>query len=90
MSSEPEIAGHHVAGVDADADVERRPTGGAPFAVQLGQAGRHRERRRDGVIGVVLVVERRAEERHDHVADELVHRAAVREARWAPSARSTR
>ena len=39
----------------------------------------HLERRLDGVIGVLGIVERRAEQRHHHVADELVERALVRE-----------
>ena len=36
-----------------------------------------RERRAHGALGVVLVGRRRAEERHDRVADELLDRAAV-------------
>ena len=39
----------------------------------------HRQRRLDRVIGVIGIVERRREERHDHVADELVHGALVGE-----------
>ena len=36
-----------------------------------------RERRSDGALRVVLVCGRRAEERHDGIADELLHRPAV-------------
>ena len=50
-----------------------------PLRVQHVQPLRHRERRLHRVIRVRLVVQRRAEQRHHHVADELVERAAVLE-----------
>ena len=50
-----------------------------PLPVQLLQRRDHRQRRLHGVLGVVRVVQRRAVQRHHHVADELVHRAAVLE-----------
>ena len=49
---------------------ERRPPR-RPIAVA------DRERRADGALGIVLVRDRRAEERHHRVADELLDRAAV-------------
>ena len=54
------------------------PVGG-PLRVQARQLLDHRQRRLHRVVGVVGIVERRAEQRHDHVADELVDRALVRE-----------
>ena len=39
----------------------------------------HLQRRLDRVVGVLGIVERRAEQRHHHVADELVERALVPE-----------
>ena len=45
--------------------------------VQLGDRVADRERRADRALGVVLVRDRRAEQRHHRVADELLHRAAV-------------
>ena len=59
------------------------PSVGRPSAahslVQIGKYVDHLQCRLDGVIGMVRIVERRAEERHHHVADELVERAAVGE-----------
>ena len=38
----------------------------------------HRERGRDGAVGIVAVRRRQPEDRHHRVADELLHGAAVR------------
>ena len=48
-------------------------------AFELAELVDHLERRLDRVVGVLGIVERRAEQRHHHVADELVERAVVRE-----------
>ena len=64
---------HRLAGGDADADVEaeRRIR-----RVEVGERVSCRQRAPHGALGVVLVRQRRAEERHDGVADELLDRAA--------------
>jgi hypothetical protein len=59
--------GHDLPGVDPD------PSGDA----ELGQRVAHLERRAAGAQGVVLVRGRHAEDGHDRVADELLHRATV-------------
>ena len=52
------------------------PRAGA-LAVEARQLVEHRQRAVEGVDGVIAVGERRAEVRHDPVADELVQGAAV-------------
>ena len=63
-----------LARVDADAnlELERRLV-----LVQLRDGVADRERRAHRALGVVLVRDRRAEDRDDRVADELLDRAAV-------------
>ena len=56
-----------LAGRDADPDLE---------LALLGERVADRERRAHRALGVVLVRDRRAEHRHDGVADELLDRAA--------------
>jgi hypothetical protein len=65
-----------LAGGDADADVEREPGVGGG---QLGDAVPHGEGRAQRTLGIVLVGDRRAEERDDRVADELLHGAVALE-----------
>ncbi|HEU5211652.1 MAG TPA: hypothetical protein VFU10_02690 [Gaiellaceae bacterium] len=60
--------GHHLARVHAD------PTANT----ELGQRAAHLHRRPAGAQCVVLMRGRDAEDGHDGVADELLHRAAVR------------
>ena len=55
-----------------------RPAAAQPRLSSL-ERSHHRHGRRHGVLGVVLVVERGAVQRHHHVADELVERAAMLE-----------
>ena len=71
-----DIADQHVAGVDADAHLD----GAAVVVDKLGgaQGALARQRRPAGGQRVVRIVERRAPERHDGIADELVDGAAVR------------
>ena len=57
-----------LAGVDGDPHLERVVLLAGPVA--------DRERRADGALGVVLMRDRRAEERHHRVADELLDRTA--------------
>ena len=57
-----------LAGVDGDPHLE---------VVLLPRPVADRERRADGALGIVLVRDRRAEEGHHRVADELLDRAAV-------------
>ena len=63
-----------LAGVDADAHVQVEA---GLLLVQPVDRGADRERRADRPLGIVLVGHRRAEERHDGVADELLDRPAV-------------
>ena len=65
---------HGLAGRDADADVEAE---GGIGRVELADRLADRERSAHAALGVVLVGQRGAEERHDRVADELLHGAAV-------------
>ena len=67
---------HHerLAGVDAGPDVEVEPL---VLLVQLGDSLPDRERRADGALRIVLVGLRRAEQREDGVAAELLEGAAV-------------
>ena len=73
----PDGAHHHLARVETNADVDREPA----VAVQLFGVRLHRllhpERRVTRAHGMVLVSERRAEERHDAITHHLVHRALV-------------
>ena len=81
-----DVAGDHRPGIDADADVERRQTPFRfPSLVQPLELVDHVERRLHRVVGVIGIVERRTEERHHHVADELVERALVEEHDRRPS-----
>ena len=70
-------ADHHVAGVDPDADLNLGAVG-APHVLRVA-ADRllHAQGRVARAHGVVLVGKRRAEERHDSVAHDLVHGALV-------------
>ena len=60
--------------VDAGTNVEVEPV---VARVQLLDRLRDRERRANGAFGIVLVRDRRAEQRDDRVADELRHRPAM-------------
>ena len=65
---------HRLAGRHADPHVQAE---GRVGRVQLAQGVSCGYRRAHGALGVVLVRQRRAEEGHDGVADELLHGAAV-------------
>ena len=70
-------ADHHVAGVDPDADLDLDAVG-APHVLRIAPDRLvHAQGRVTRAHGVVLVGERRAEERHDAVAHDLIHRALV-------------
>jgi hypothetical protein len=70
-------ADHHVAGIEPDANLHfeamARPQLGREAADRL----LHAQRRVAGAHGVILVGERRAEQRHDAVAHHQVHGALV-------------
>ena len=68
-----EASRHHRAAVDTDVHAEAHAVGG----VDPGERFPHVQCRAQRALGVVLVGLRRAEERHDLVADELVHGPAV-------------
>ena len=80
-----EIAGHHslanrnqVHGCLAGEDTRPRPElGRADFVPQRRYRRDEIERRAHGPLGVVFGGRRRSPHRHDRVADELLHRAAV-------------
>jgi hypothetical protein len=67
-----------LARVDGDADREPQVPLGLGHLGQLGDGVSRADGRARGAQGVVLVQLRRAEDRHHRVADELLHRAAVR------------
>ena len=67
-------AHQHLAGVDADPHPQL--VGGMLLA-EVAQRGLHRQRRAHGPVGVVLVRDRRPEQRDDRVAEHLVDDAAV-------------
>src|SRR5207245_4152769 len=72
-------AGHDAARADPDADIERRQTGLRPARAELLDRGDHVDRRGHGAHRRVLGAFGHAEERHDLVADQLLHRALVSE-----------
>src|SRR3954451_11366894 len=69
------IADDALAGIDADANRQRREGAslrlgfGGKLAVDAIEFGKHGERALAGMIGVTRIVERRVPERHDAVAD---------------------
>ncbi len=63
------LAGEHLARVDADPEGE---IDAGDLLVDLVHGALHGKAGADGALGVVLVGDRRAEDRHDVVADELV------------------
>ena len=70
-------AHHHLAGVQPDADLDRHALGAPHLLGVLLDGLLHAQRGVAGADGVVLVGERRAEQRHDAVAHDLVDRALV-------------
>ena len=70
-------AGDHLAGVDADPELEPRAVAGLELVVQLGEPVPQLGGRAHGAQRVVLVHHRDAEDGHHRVADELLDRAAV-------------
>ena len=73
----PDRPDHHLAGVDADSNLEKDTVSPPDLLGVSANGGLHVERRVARADGVVLVGDRRAEERHDPVAHHLVHRALV-------------
>src|SRR5262249_13344705 len=67
-----DVAGNHGPGADSDTDVQLRPAFRLPMRVERTECVNHVERSVDGMLGMLRIVERRAEETHDHVADELI------------------
>ena len=63
----------HLTGVDPDTQLRT----GTAIPVQLGHGALHLERAPNGAFGVVLVGDRRAEQRDERIADKLVDAAAV-------------
>ena len=72
----PYGAGQHLAGIDPDAQGEGDAVGRLGLDVELLHRGLHAQRGPDGALGVVLMGNRGAEQRHHVVADVLVDRAA--------------
>ena len=72
-----DVAGDHLAGVDARAVLQLDTPRGLQPLVHAGQGLSHLPCRTHGAQGVVLVDPRQAEHRHDGVADVLLDRAAV-------------
>ena len=76
-----EVAGDHALprGADDGGRLARQDRGARlrPLGSEAGHGRDEVERRADGALGVVLADRRRAPDRHDGVADELLDRAAV-------------
>jgi hypothetical protein len=68
-------ADHDLPGVEAQADGEVQAAGDAELVRVAAQRVAQVQRRVAGALGVVLVRDRRPEERHDAVAGVLIHRA---------------
>ncbi|CAB4713400.1 unannotated protein [freshwater metagenome] len=64
-----EGADEHLPGIDADAHLQT----GDRLTVVIAQRLLHLQRGADGPLGIVVVRDRRTEERNDAVADDLVH-----------------
>src|SRR3989449_7192754 len=73
----PHVPDPHGAGIHADADLERRPAARGELGVQPLALALHLDGGEHAVARVLHIVNRRAPERHDLVADVLVERAAV-------------
>ena len=71
-------ADQDLAGVDADAHADPRAAGQPRCADEVSQRCLHAQRGAHGAFGVVLVRDRRAEQREDAVAEDLVDPAAER------------
>src|SRR5207237_4359891 len=72
-----DVADHDLARVDADAHLELRQPEAPLLLVHVDERALHLEGARDGALRVVRRGERRAEEREDAVALELVDGGAV-------------
>ena len=72
VAARPQRPHQHFAGVDADADLQVEPS----LGVEGFQRALHAERGAQRTLGVVLVCRRRAEQREDRVADDLVDGAS--------------
>ena len=73
----PEQRGRRLAGRKTQAEPERRQAVGLPAAVDLRLQGVHVQRRGHRAVRVVGLRERRTEDRHHRVADELHHGARL-------------
>jgi hypothetical protein len=71
-----EAASHHRPRVDAEVERERQASAPAPVGIEARRPFKHSERRPKCPLGVVLMGVRRAEQREQGIADELVHEAA--------------
>ena len=69
--------GEHLAGVHADADLQRDVVRPAELGVEVLEATEHPQRGPEGAGGVVLVRGRHPERGHDGIADELLDGAAL-------------
>ncbi len=73
----PDGAHHDLPGVEPDADLDHGRVSASHLVRVLLHALLHPERRVARAYGVILVGERRAEQRHDPVPHHLIHRALV-------------
>ena len=68
---------HHFPGVEPDTDLHRQAVGAAHLFGIAAHGVLHGQRRITGTRSMVFVGQRRPEQRHDAVAEHLVHRALV-------------
>jgi hypothetical protein len=73
----PHIPGDDHAGVEADMESERTREIVRTVCIKPFDVGHHIQRTPYGAFGIVFVSQRRPENRHDPVADELVNRPLV-------------
>src|SRR3954466_11749107 len=76
---EADVPKHDLAIVQSDADLDRRLVAILSFSVQLRNRSDHTSRATQGIQRVGIAGERRAERRHQAVAEVLVERSAVPE-----------
>src|SRR5258705_6292010 len=75
----PDVSGEYLAEVDCDSDLDLGTPLLLPLGVELFQLCELIDGTAHRAVGVVFVRDRRAPQRHDRVAHELVERAAVLE-----------
>ena len=77
-----DVADNGRAAVDPDANLDDRQSDFLALVVPFADEPLQHDARQHGAIGVIILLDRCAEEGHHGVADEFVERAAIREDRF--------